>query len=161
MWQRFTSNFTNKVDAKGRVSLPAPFRKALDARKAEGAVILVPGFRDRRCIEGYSPDVYERFAAALAAMHPSDPKRKKLEYRLMGRAVPLQVDENGRLALPGDMRAAFDIDKRDVVFVGLGDSFQIWEKSAYEEVIGPLMDDEEGDPLEDMPWPPPGGEALA
>ena len=99
MWRRFTSSFFNKVDAKGRVSVPAAWRKTLEARGADGNLILVPGFRDRRCIEGYAPDTYETLAAAISSMHPSDPKRRKLEYRLMGRAVPLQVDENGRIIL--------------------------------------------------------------
>lgn len=160
MWRRFTSSFFNKVDAKGRVSVPAPWRKALDARGADGALILVPGFRDRNCIEGYAPDTYESLAAAIAAMHPADPNRKKLEYRLMGRAVPMQVDENGRIVIGADLRAAFGLEP-EAVFVGVGDSFQIWSRAAYDLHVAPMMEDDEddGDPLAALPWPGGAGGA--
>ncbi|MAS44582.1 MAG: hypothetical protein CML46_05380 [Rhodobacteraceae bacterium] len=158
MWRRFTSSFFNKVDAKGRVSVPAAWRKTLEARGADGNLILVPGFRDRRCIEGYAPDTYETLAAAISSMHPSDPKRRKLEYRLMGRAVPLQVDENGRIVIGADLRNAFGLEP-EAVFVGMGEGFQLWSRAAYDLHVAPVMDDDEddGDPLAAMPWPGSNG----
>tara|TARA_Y100000815_G_scaffold195598_1_gene179089 strand:+ start:528 stop:1004 length:477 start_codon:yes stop_codon:yes gene_type:complete len=154
MWQQFTSSFFNKVDTKGRVSIPALWRKALELRNAEGNIVLVPGFRDKNCVEGYAPDEYQRMSAAVSRMHPSDPNRRKLEYRLMGRALPLQLDDNGRIVLPKEMRDRFDLGG-DVAFVGTGDSFQIWSKARYDEMIAPLDDDEDFDALSAMPWDGP------
>ena len=94
-------------------------------------------------------------SAAVSRMHPSDPNRRKLEYRLMGRALPLQLDDNGRIVLPKEMRDRFDLGG-DVAFVGTGDSFQIWSKTRYDEMIAPLDDDEDFDALSAMPWDPPG-----
>lgn len=153
MWRQFTSSFFNKVDAKGRVSVPAPWRKALELRGAESNIVLIPGFRDRRCIEGYAPDTYQAIAAAIGKMHPSDPNRKKLEYRVMSRAVPMQVDDNGRIVIGADLRGAFSLEP-EAVFLGLGDSFQIWSRASYDLHIAPMMDedDEDGDPLAALPW---------
>ena len=160
MWQRFTSNFTNKVDAKGRVSLPAPFRKVMEARGAEGMVVLVPGFRQKGCIEGYAPDTFDRIARSIERMHPSDPNRIRLERRVMGQAVPVQLDETGRLALPPVLRDRYGIDK-ELVFVGMSDRFEVWEKGAWDDRFGGAFDeDEDGDPLAGMPWPGPDGEDL-
>lgn len=151
MWQQFTSSFFNKVDAKGRVSIPALWRKALELRNADGHIVLVPAFRDRNCVEGYSPDEYQRLAAAVSRMHPSDPNRRKVEYRLMGRALPMQLDDNGRIVIPREMREAFGLDG-DVVFVGTGDSFQIWSKAKHDEFIAPLDDDADFDAFSAIPW---------
>ncbi len=153
MWQQFTSSFFNKVDAKGRVSIPALFRKALDLRNADGNLVLVPGFRDKRCVEGYAPDAYEALARSIRSMHPADPNRRKLEYRLMGRALPLQIDENGRIVLPAEMRQAYGLDG-EAVFVGMGDSFQLWSGEGYKTHVAPMMeDDDDFDPLSALPWP--------
>lgn len=153
MWRQFTSSFFNKVDAKGRVSVPAPWRKALELRGADGNLVLIPGFRDRRCIEGYAPDTYQALAAAISRMHPSDPNRKKLEYRVMSRAVPMQVDDNGRIVIGSDLRGAFSLEP-EAVFVGMGDSFQVWSRASYDLHVAPMMDedDEDGDPLAALPW---------
>ncbi len=153
MWQQFTSSFFNKVDAKGRVSVPALFRKALELRGADGRLVLVPGFRDKHCVEGYAPDAYERLARSVRRMHPSDPRRKKLEYRLMGRAQPLDVDENGRIVLPADLRARYDLGA-EAVFVGLGDSFQIWSREGYETHVAPILeaDEDDDDAFAALPW---------
>lgn len=151
MWQQFTSSFFNKVDTKGRVSLPALWRKALELRKADGNIVLVPGFRDKNCVEGYAPDEYQRLAAAVSRMHPSDPKRRKLEYRLMGRALPLQIDDNGRIVLPADMRRAYGLDG-EAVFVGVGESFQLWSREGYDLHVAPIDEDDDFDALAALPW---------
>jgi MraZ protein len=157
MWQRFTSSFTNKVDAKGRVSLPAPWRKVLEARGADGYVVFVPGFRQKGCLEGYAPDAFEEIARNIERMHPADQRRINLERRVMGQAAPVQIDETGRLALPGQMRARYGLSG-EAVFVGMGDRFELWEKGAHDAMLEAM--DEDGDALAHMPWPGADPEAA-
>lgn len=158
MWTRFASSFTNRVDAKGRVSLPAPFRKVLEARGAEGWLVLVPGFRQKGCIEGYPPDEFGRIADWIDRMHPASEKRVKLERRVISRAMPVQLDDNGRLALPAAVKARIPAGS-EAMFVGMSDRFEVWEAEAYEAFLED-EDDEDGNPLADIPWPGPDGEGA-
>ncbi len=153
MWQRFTSSSVHKVDSKGRVSVPALFRKALEVQGAEGMVVLVPGFRNRACIEGYAPKGFEDIAASIAQMHPADVNRRKLEHRFLGRSMPMQLDDNGRIVLPPALKSAFGIES-SAQFVGMGESFQVWAPEAYEAEMAALFEDDDGldDALALMPW---------
>lgn len=158
MAQRFTSNFTAKVDDKGRVSVPASFRRVLESEGAEGRLHLVPGFRNPRSVEGYAPSGFEAMAAMIARMHPADRNRRKLEYKFLGQSMDMQVDDTGRIVLPRELREAMGIGDR-ALFIGTGESFQIWAPEAHEAAMAELFADEDegGDPLASMPWP--GAEA--
>ncbi|MEO0681382.1 MAG: cell division/cell wall cluster transcriptional repressor MraZ [Pseudomonadota bacterium] len=158
MWRQFTSSSVHKVDGKGRVSVPAVFRKVLEGQGAEGQVFLVPGFRDARAIEGYAFDGHAAIGAQIARMHPASKPRKRLEHRFLGRTLPLQLDENGRIVLSPALRQDHGIAGQ-AQFVGLGDSFQIWAPEAYEAYLAELDDDDEEDAFAAMPWPgdAPGG----
>jgi MraZ protein len=152
MWRRFSSNSVHKVDQKGRVSVPALFRKTLETLDAGGMVILVPGFRHPKAIEGYAPAGFEEIAAKISRMHPASKERKVLEWRFTGQAQPMQVDDTGRIVLSPQLKAAASIGK-DALFVGSGDSFQIWNPDEHARAIGAL-EAEAGpeDALEMLPW---------
>ncbi len=152
MWRRFSSNSVHRVDQKGRVSVPALFRKTLETLDAGGTVILVPGFRHPKAIEGYAPSGYEDIAAKISRMHPASRERKILEWRFTGQAQPMQVDETGRIVLSPQLKAAAGIGA-EALFVGAGDSFQIWNPAAHAETMRAL-EAETGpeDALEMMPW---------
>lgn len=153
MSRQFTASMVCKVDGKGRVSVPAVIRRVLEVQGAEGRFYLVPGFRNPRCIEGYSPEGHAEIADRIAEMHPADRARRKLEHRFLARSLPFELDDTGRIVLAPRVRAEAGIED-EALFVGLGDSFQIWNPQAYDAEMEALFADDEADadPLAAMPW---------
>jgi MraZ protein len=117
----FTGRYCNGVDAKGRVSVPAPLRAVL--KGAEG-VYVFPGQR-LRCLEGAGLDFMARRASALDALDPLDPRRAALERLYFGEAMWLGFDSAGRITLPESLRSEFDLSE-EAIFVGVRDRFEIW-----------------------------------
>jgi MraZ protein len=125
----FSSNSTHKIDAKGRVSIPASFRKVLE-REEQPGVILIPLMRAEPAIEGMGYGRFEQLAEAIDAMNPLDPGAVALSYRIMGEARHLPLDETGRIVLGPDLRDTIGLTD-EAVFVGVGKHFQIWEPKAW------------------------------
>lgn len=162
MARRFRGEIDNKVDAKGRVSVPASFRRVLeegDEGWSEGSnpnVILVYGGKTRNFIEGYTLKKMEDVEDLIDTLPFGTKKRRILEQSISARSVQVQVDDTGRLVLSAKLRDKFGITNK-AVFVGVGATFQIWEPAAYEvhlekveswiEEGGDEYDPEDFDPL--------------
>lgn len=124
----FLSTYINKVDAKGRVSLPADFRTALGG---DAAVILFPSFKTT-AIEGWSQDRMARLADEMDKLDAFSDQSDNLTAAVFARAKTIPVDSNdGRIILPPEFRAHAGI-KAEAKFVGLGRTFQIWQPDAHE-----------------------------
>lgn len=121
----FLSTYTNKVDRKGRVSLPAPFRAALSAP----SVVL---FRASAhpCIEGFGPDFMQDMAARLDHYDMFSAAQDDLATAIFGEAAPLAIDGDGRIVLPPDLLDYAGIGEQ-AAFVGMGRKFQLWEPDAF------------------------------
>ncbi len=120
----------NRLDAKGRVSIPAPFRAALKVADGSDAVrvILRPSHK-QASIEGWSVAGFDRLAAGLQKLNEFSDDRDDLAFALYGLASPLEPDREGRISLPEHLGAHAGLAE-GVVFVGLGDRFEIWEPAA-------------------------------
>lgn len=133
---RFRGKSTHKVDAKGRVSIPASFRRALvdgDPDCGDGdnpQLILVFNKKDGLCHEGHSVRSIDRLDQMIADMDYDD-EREFLEETLATNSDYMTVDDNGRMVLAPELRDIIGI-KKEVVFAGKGDTFQIWSPEAYE-----------------------------
>ena len=131
MWQRFTSRSVHKVDAKGRVSVPAAFRRVLEQDPVErGALALAPALHGEACIEGLTPSYFKDIGDAIGRMPPFSKERRQLELLFMSKASQLAVDETGRILLPTELRAHAGIGSQ-ALFVGLGEGFQIWDPETF------------------------------
>jgi MraZ protein len=120
----------NKVDAKGRVSVPAAFRKVLAAQESEG-VYVFPSHR-QPCLEACGEGRMEEYRAQIKQLPSFSRERQIWQQLLFGEAVPLEFDSNGRVMLPKEMMAEVGITSA-ATFAGNGDSFQIWEPDAHDE----------------------------
>jgi MraZ protein len=123
----FLSNFESGVDAKKRVSIPAPFRRVLGGADS---VYLWPSL-DKPCIEGAGEGLMQQFEDSMADLDLMDPRRIALANYIMGEARQGKLDEGGRIVLDAELLATAGITEK-AKFVGLGDRFQIWEPAAYE-----------------------------
>lgn len=122
----FLGTHCNRFDAKGRVSIPAPFRAALreQAQPGESLVILRPSHL-HPCIEGWTSQRFSDLAAPLEEYDPFSEDYEDMSLSLYADAYPLDSDKEGRILLPEKLKTHAGLDD-DVAFLGLGRIFQIW-----------------------------------
>lgn len=145
----FSSNSTHKIDAKGRVSIPAPFRKILD-REEEPGVWLIPRLRGEPALEGLGNTRFEKIADAIDEMNPLDPRSIALSNKVIGHAVHLLLDENGRILISRQLRDVAGLEGQ-ALFVGLGRSFQIWNPEVWAARQAEL-EEMATEGFKDLPW---------
>jgi MraZ protein len=124
----FLATHTNRIDGKGRVSLPAPFRSALAARSSQGVMIYKSPWDS--AIEGVTVERMAQMHAGLESLSANDPKRAYFELTIFGTAQNLQLDSEGRCALPKALLEKIGIKAEtgaEIAFLGRGATFQIWE----------------------------------
>jgi len=124
----FLSFYENRLDTKGRISVPATFRAAIASDKFAG-VVLYRSFTNN-CIEGLSMERMEKIAAATDKMGLFDNTLDDLTAMLFADARPLQFDSNGRIIIPSELLKHAGISD-SAVFVGRGNSFQIWNPEKF------------------------------
>lgn len=158
MARRFRGESTHKVDAKGRVSIPAAFRRVLEEGDPDWTdglfpnLILVYGGKGRKFIEGYTVDAMEDVDARIERMPLGSRKRRIAEHTFHTQSFQVQVDPTGRLVLSQKLRDKFGITG-EAVFAASGTTFQIWEPSAHEAYAAHMdewfdeQEDEYVDPL--------------
>ncbi|MBU2582643.1 MAG: division/cell wall cluster transcriptional repressor MraZ [Alphaproteobacteria bacterium] len=128
---RFVSTFTNKIDAKGRVSVPAPFRAVLERDGYAGGIYCYPSL-DAPALDAGGERLAQKIDALLSDLTPYSQERDELSVALYGDVQVLSIDGDGRIVLPESLRQHAGLQDR-VAFVGLGDKFQIWEPGRFEE----------------------------
>ncbi len=126
----FLGTHTNKIDAKGRVSIPAPYRNALRGLSAEGSDPLVlRASHKNACIECWPSRYFEALAAPLNQLETFDEDQEALAMALYADAATLDPDKEGRVLLPEALVKHAGLTE-NVFFVGMGRIFQIWEPEA-------------------------------
>jgi len=125
----FLSTYTNKVDAKGRISIPARFRQVV----AEGdfpGVVVFPSFT-APCLEGVSMQRMEEIAEMIdEEFEPFDESYGAFAHSILADSYELTFDGEGRVLFPDELLEHAQIGDF-ATFVGLGKRFQIWEPSIY------------------------------
>jgi MraZ protein len=125
---RFVSNFTNKLDSKGRVSIPASFRAVLARDGFEG--LSVHPALDAPALDAGGNVLLNEIDAFLSTMSPYSDERDQLSTALFGTSEILKVDPEGRVILTESVKVHAGIGDT-VTFVGLGHKFQIWEPEQF------------------------------
>lgn len=139
MVRRFRGEFHQKVDGKGRVSIPAHFRRVLEAGDptwTEGKVpelVVVYGDHRRQYLECYTIDAASEVDAKIDQMKRGSIERRMLEKLFNGQSLQTNIDDTGRIVLPAKLRAKIGLEG-EAYFIATGDTFQIWNPGTYEEV---------------------------
>ena len=126
----FLSTYENKLDKKGRVSVPASFRSHLSNLGYNG-VICYPSF-NINCIEAWPQDRIEKISNAIDSLNPFEEKKDYFATSILSESVNLQFDTEGRVSLSNKLLKHANI-KSNILFVGLGKTFQIWEPKNFEK----------------------------
>jgi MraZ protein len=132
----FLSTYVNKVDRKGRVSVPATFRTALQAQRFPGIVVF-PSYK-YPALEANGIEWMEELAARLDTLDKFSDQHENLEM-LFASSRELPFDSEGRIGLPPDLAAHAAITE-SVAFVGVGRNFQLWEPASYAEHAATLRE---------------------
>mgnify|MGYP001157921226 CR=1 FL=1 len=155
MKESFRGEYYQKVDAKARMLIPVPFRRLLDRGDEKTPetprtriVIVYGGGRARQYCEVYPMDVSEVLATKIRRMQPGSEKRKSLELEFFKRSATVEIDDDGRIVVPPQVREKLGITGDDmksgaeVVLAGIGSRLGLWGAGLYRGSHAP---------------PPPGG----
>ena len=126
----FLSTYENKIDKKGRVSVPASFRSHLSNIGYNG-VICYPSFNNQS-IEACSQDRIEKLSSAIDSLNPFEEKRDFFATSILSESINLQFDSEGRMSLSEKLLKHAKI-RNSMLFVGQGKTFQRWEPTTFEK----------------------------
>ena len=126
----FLSTFENKLDKKGRVSVPASYRAYLSSLGYNG-IICFPSFNNQS-IEAWPQDRIEKISNTIDSLNPFDEKKDYFATSILSESTNLQFDGEGRILIIQKLLKHAKI-KNSMLFVGQGKTFQIWEPTAFEK----------------------------
>ncbi len=125
---QFVSHYMLRLDAKGRVSVPASFRAVL-ARDGFEGLYCHPAL-DRPALDAGGNALLAEIQALIAGYAPYSEKREQFALSLYGTSETLKIDSEGRVALTETLKVHAGITDA-ATFVGLGHKFRIWEPSRF------------------------------
>jgi len=145
----FKGTYRHRIDGKGRLPIPAVFRRALGD---EGRVVVTPL---DQCLAAYPPAEWAKLETQLAALPAFSKPVKALTRLLARRAADCEIDVQGRILLPPALRAAAGLE-RDAVVIGVLNRFEVWAPEPWAAFV---RDSERllEDVSLDVQWPPPPG----
>jgi len=117
----FKGTYRFRLDAKGRLPVPVPFRRQLTESGADRVVVTLLD----ECVAAYAPAEWERLEAQLVALPAFSRPVKALARRLASGAVDCALDVQGRILLPPALRAASGLG-REATVVGVLNRFEVW-----------------------------------
>ena len=126
----FLSTYENRLDKKGRVSVPASFRSHLSNLGYNG-VICYPSFNNQS-IEAWPQDRIEKISNTIDTLNPFEEKKDYFATSILSESINLQFDSEGRILLTPKLIKHAKI-KSSMVFVGQGKIFQIWAPEIFEK----------------------------
>ena len=127
----FRGNFTHTLDPKGRVNLPAEFRRVLNDNSDSGVVITNYISDGARCLEGFGLKAWQDFEARVRTKSRFNSKLQRLENFYLSRAAECPIDSAGRILIPTHLRSYASIE-REVTFTSSIHGFRIWDKRVWD-----------------------------
>jgi MraZ protein len=144
----FKGTYRHRIDAKGRLPVPAAFRRLLAQSGTSAVVVTVLD----QCLAAYPTHEWSRLESQLVALPPFSAPVKALSRRLASHAMDCPLDVQGRILLPAALRASAKL-AREAVVAGVLNRFEIWEPEAWAAFLAEserVLDDASLD----VQWPP-------
>ena len=133
------------LDAKGRLPVPARYRKELADSYASRLVLTID--RDK-CLLLYPEAEWEKIRAKLTALPALNRKVRELQRLLIGNATDSEMDSQGRILVPPKLQAIASLDKR-VAVVGMGSRVELWDEDTWDRNIATSLEDPDLQDLRD------------
>ena len=132
---RFLGNIVAKIDAKGRVFLPAVFRKVLQASGEENLVLRRDVFQS--CLVLYPESVWnERLDMLKQQLRPWKPTHQQMFRQFVSEAEVVTLDGNGRFLISRRLQRAAGISQ-DIQFIGMDDTIELWSPQDLQQTLKP------------------------
>ena len=125
----FTSEYESKLDAKGRLVLPARIKSQLPESSGNELVIR-KGFE--QCLILYPMVEFKKVFSKISGLSEFNEEYRKLQRNFFSGTVTVELDNNGRFLIPKNMLSYATLDKESVL-VGMGNKVEIWNPSLYEK----------------------------
>ena len=146
----FKGTYRHRLDGKGRLPIPAAFRRGLATERIKGLVATLVD----QCVAIYPASEWQKLEDQLRSLPTFHRQTKALSRNLASRAVDCALDSQGRILLPPALRAAAGL-RQEAVVVGVIDRIEVWSPGAWEDF---LRDSERllEDVSLEVAWPVPG-----
>ena len=125
----FTSEFESKLDAKGRLVLPARIKAQLPSEEGEELVIR-RGFEP--CLIIYPMVEFKKVFSKISGLSEFNEEYRKLQRNFFSGTATVELDANGRFVIPRNMLNYAQLEK-DLTLVGMGNKVEVWNPSIYEK----------------------------
>jgi MraZ protein len=125
----FTSEYLCKLDAKGRLVLPARIKSQLPADGSEELVIR-RGFE--QCLIIYPVVEFKKVFSKISSLNEFQQENRTLQRNFLSGVVTVELDGTGRFLIPKQLLAYAQVDK-DAMLVGTGSKVELWNPSIYEK----------------------------
>jgi MraZ protein len=129
----FTSEYESKLDAKGRLVLPARIKSQLPASGSEGdsqELVIRRGFE--QCLVLYPMVEFKKVFSKISGLNEFNEEYRKLQRNFLSGVITVELDGNGRFLIPKNMLGYAQIDK-DALLVGMGNKVEVWNPAVYEK----------------------------
>ena len=125
MIKKFMGEYNHSLDSKGRLIVPSKFRDLL------GDEFYVTKGLDP-CLVAYTPEKWQEVLDSLEEQLPTNFRNgREMRRYLIGGSAEVEIDKQGRVLIPGNLRQFAHLDK-NLVLVGAGDYFEIWDEQAWQ-----------------------------
>src|SRR6478736_4171659 len=126
----FTSQYESKLDAKGRIVLPARIKAQLPQDGGVQELAVRRGFE--QCLVLYPMVEFKKVFSKISGLNEFNEENRKLQRNFLSGVVTIELDGNGRFLLPKTMLTYAQIDK-EAMLVGMGNKVEIWNPTIYEK----------------------------
>ena len=127
----FTSEYESKLDAKGRLVLPARIKAQLPADGGGGNELVIRrGFE--QCLIVYPMVEFRKVFSKISSLNEFNEEYRKLQRNFLSGVVTVELDNNGRFLIPKNMLTYAQVDK-EAILVGMGNKVEIWNPAIYEK----------------------------
>jgi len=140
----FRGEFNQKVDGKGRMSIPSDFRRVLEdgdpnfPENPNPRLVLLYGPHLKDCLHVYTIDEMAKIEDGIKRLPRGSAERRKASRMILGKSWETEVDRDGRIVLPKDRRAQIELGA-EATMVAMGDYFELWDRATYDRVEAEAM----------------------
>ena len=142
----FRGEFDQKVDGKGRMSIPADFRRVLESgdpdfpeKNANARMVVLYGPHLKNFLQAYTIEDMAEIEAGIRALPRGSVQRKQASRMILGKSWETEVDRDGRIVLPKNRREQIGLEGQSIM-VAMGDHFEIWNADTYQAQEGAEFD---------------------